>query len=63
MLDPISGEDPETTQIFSSKDSVRRGLKEAGIKPRAPHQSHGNPSQARYGQKILRGRAVTHFAE
>ncbi len=44
---------------------VYRGLdwKDHGIPIRSPHSHHGNPSQPRFGEKLRKGKAVTHMAE
>ena len=46
--------------IFSSKESVRRGLIKVGISLREPHK---NPSRIRYGLKRTKGRPVKHLNE
>lgn len=46
--------------IFSSKESVRRGLLKVGIPVREPHK---NPSRIRYGQRKQKGRPVRHLDE
>jgi Recombinase len=51
------------SQIFSSRDAVRRGLIEAEIHLRTPHRPHGHPSQAKFGEKVRKGKAVEHMAE
>ena len=48
--------------IFSSKQSVRRGLLKVGIPLREPHKHHGNLSQPRYGQRKVQGRSVVKHA-
>ena len=45
-------------QIFSSKEAVRKGLLRAGISIREPHDAHGNLSQTRYGERVIKGRTV-----
>lgn len=51
------------THFFSSKEAVRKGLIDAGIKLREPHRPHGRPSQPRYGERIVHGQARPHLAE
>jgi hypothetical protein len=50
-------------QIFSSKDSVQKGLRLAGIPARVSHQPHGRQSQPRYGQKRVDGKVAEHKTE
>jgi hypothetical protein len=52
-----------SSQIFSSKDAVRRGLIRAGIKIREPHKGHGRVAQPRYGQKLQNGKVAEHLTE
>jgi hypothetical protein len=51
------------SQIFSSKDSVQKGLRLVGIPARVPHQPHGRQSQPRYGQKRVEGKVGEHKTE
>lgn len=51
------------SEIGSSKEAVRKGLFRAGIKPRAPYENHGHPSQPAFGTRIVKGRAVPHLGE
>lgn len=50
-------------QIFSSKEAVRTSLIDAGVELRPKSKPHNRPSQLKYGQKMRKGKAVTHFAE
>ena len=50
-------------QIFSSKDTVRRGLERFGITVREAHRPHGRPAQPRFGQKIRNGKVEAYQAE
>lgn len=50
-------------EIRSSKDAVRKGLARFGIPIREPRRHHGNPSQARYGRQVRKGREVDHQVE
>lgn len=50
-------------EIFSSKSTVLKALKEHQIEIREPHTPHGNPSQCRYGKKKWGGREVDHSVE
>ena len=52
-----------SSQIFSSKTAVLKGLKDVGIETRAQHENHGNPSQPRYGYRLQKGKPVRHLAE
>jgi len=49
--------------IFSSKDSVRRGLERFGIEIREKSQHHGNPAQVKYGQRVAQKSLVEHKTE
>lgn len=51
------------SEIGSSKEAVRKGLFRAGIKPRAPCENYGHPSQPGFGNRIVKGRAVPHLGE
>ena len=50
------------SQILSSKDAVRGGLKAAGIADREPHKPHGRPFQPRYGTRTVTGAERLHMA-
>lgn len=50
-------------EIGSSKEAVRKGLCRFGIKTRSHGQNHGNPSQVRYGLKLVRGKSLPHLGE
>ena len=39
-------------KIFSSKEAVRRGLKQAGIPMRKPNHNHGRNDNARFGSNL-----------
>jgi ribosomal protein S4 len=49
--------------IFSSKDSVRRGLEKFGIEIREKSKHHGNPSQPKYGQRKIQKGLIEHKTE
>ncbi|PIU01301.1 MAG: hypothetical protein COT74_02020 [Bdellovibrionales bacterium CG10_big_fil_rev_8_21_14_0_10_45_34] len=49
--------------IGSSKEAVRRGLERYQIPIREKSRHHGNPSQPRYGQKVVKGRSTEFKAE
>ena len=49
--------------IFSSKESVRRGLEKFGIEIREKSQHHGNPAQAKYGQRVVKKSLCDHKTE
>lgn len=51
------------TEIGSFKEAERKGLFRSGIKPRPPCESHGHPSQPRFGTQVVKGRAVPHLGE
>lgn len=50
-------------EIRSSKDAIRKGLMQHNIPIREPRNHHGNPSQARYGRQVRKGREVDHQVE
>jgi len=50
-------------EIRSSKDVVRKSLMRFGIPIREARHHHGNPSQARYGRQVRKGREVDHQIE
>ncbi len=52
-----------STEIGSSKEAVRNGLRRFDIDVRASGQHHGRPSQPRFGVKIRHGRSVDHEFE
>lgn len=47
----------------SSKDAVRKGLRDFGIPIRETLRPHGRPSQSKYGQKIQKGKLTIHHTE
>lgn len=49
--------------IFSSKSTALKALKQHGIPIREPHLHHGNPGEVRFGKKIWGGREINHAAE
>ena len=46
------------SECGASKDSVRKGLVENGIRLRSAHQNHGRPSQPRFGKRLIKGSEV-----
>ncbi len=44
--------------IGSSKDAVRHGLARHNIAIREKSQHHGHPAQAKYGQRVIKGRII-----
>ncbi len=46
-----------------SRSTIQKNLKRADIKLRAPGQSHGNPSQLRFGYRKHACKVVTHMGE
>jgi len=56
-LDQISKE------IFHSKSTVQKRLRERGVKLRSPSQHHGNPSQLSFGHRRSGGKVVVHHGE
>jgi hypothetical protein len=49
--------------IFSSKNSVRSGLKKHGIEIRERSQHHGDPAQVKYGQRVVQNSLIEHKNE
>lgn len=50
-------------QKVHSRSTIQKNLKRADIKLRAPGQSHGNPSQLRFGYRKHACKVVTHMGE
>jgi len=50
-------------QVFSSKSTILKALKENEIELREAHQHHGNPALAKYGKKKWAGREIDHASE
>jgi transposase len=49
--------------VFSSKESVRTELRKANIQLRDKSNHHGHPSQLKFGQRVVKGKAIEHKAE
>jgi IS30 family transposase len=52
-----------SSEIGSSKSAILTRLRAFGLIIRDKSQHHGHPAQPRYGQKIIKGRVVTHKGE
>jgi len=51
------------TEIFSSRSTILKALKENKIELREAHQHHGNPAETRYGKRKWGSRQIDHAAE
>ncbi len=52
-----------SSQIVSSKPTIRKALREAGISLRRAHQHHGRTEQLAYGFKRRADKVSTHLSE
>ena len=50
-------------EVTSSKEAVRQELLKAKIPLRDKSQHHGNPSQAKFGQRVIKRKLVPHKTE
>jgi len=51
------------TLVASSKEAVRTEILKQGIVLRSKSQHHGNPAQARFGRRVIKGSVIEHKTE